>query len=256
MHATTNPSLILKAVQKPDYQPLMQELVSRFRGKPLDEVMDRLLVRFGCEILSLIPGRVSTEVDARLSFDTAATVARGKRLIAMYQAQGIAKERILIKVASTWEGIRAAEVLQGGGAVRREEGHVALVVAVVAHQVRDLLHDQDDPDGRHHAFDHGVGNVVPDGSQFGQAKEQLKKSRQNDRGKEERKRSEVGNRHQYDGSQACSRAGNADGRTAQSAHYDPANNTGDNPRHGRSAGSQRDAQTQGQGHEKNNHRSR
>ena len=77
--ATTNPSLILKAVQKADYQPLMQEQVTRFRGKPLDEVMDRLLVRFGCEILSLIPGRVSTEVDARLSFDSAATLARGER---------------------------------------------------------------------------------------------------------------------------------------------------------------------------------
>ena len=86
--ATTNPSLILKAVQKADYQPLMQELVTRFRGKPLDEVMDRLLVRFGCEILSLIPGRVSTEVDARLSFDSAATLARGERLIALYKAEG------------------------------------------------------------------------------------------------------------------------------------------------------------------------
>ena len=84
-------------------------------------------------------------------------------------------------------------------------------VHVVAHQVRDLLHDQDNPDGRHHAFNHGVGNVVPDGSQFGQAKEQLEKSRQNDCRKKEWKRSEVGNCHQYDGRQACSRAGNADG---------------------------------------------
>jgi len=81
--ATTNPSLILKAVQKPEYAPLMTEAVSRWRGQPLDEVMDRLIVRFGCEILSLIPGRVSTEVDARLSFDTAATVARGERIIAL-----------------------------------------------------------------------------------------------------------------------------------------------------------------------------
>ena len=113
--ATTNPSLILKAVQKPDYQPLMQELVSRFRGKPLDEVMDRLLVRFGCEILSLIPGRVSTEVDARLSFDSAATLARGERLIALYKAEGIAAERVLIKVAATWEGIVAAKELECRG---------------------------------------------------------------------------------------------------------------------------------------------
>jgi transaldolase len=113
--ATTNPSLILKAVQLPDYAPLLSDTVSRFRGRPLDEVMDRLLVRFGCEILAIIPGRVSTEVDARLSFDTAATVARGERLIALYQAEGIAKERVLIKVASTWEGIQAAAQLERQG---------------------------------------------------------------------------------------------------------------------------------------------
>ncbi|NBX04520.1 MAG: transaldolase [Betaproteobacteria bacterium] len=113
--ATTNPSLILKAVQKPDYAPLLSAAVAAHRGRPLDEVMDHLLVRFGCEILSIIPGRVSTEIDARLSFDTAATVARGKRLIAMYQAQGIAKERVLIKVAATWEGIQAAAQLQQAG---------------------------------------------------------------------------------------------------------------------------------------------
>ena len=74
--ATTNPSLILKAVQKPDYAPLLQSTVDAWRGRGVDEVIDRLLVRFGCEILSIIPGRVSTEVDARLSFDTSATVAR------------------------------------------------------------------------------------------------------------------------------------------------------------------------------------
>jgi len=113
--ATTNPSLILKAVQKPDYAPLLSAAVAAHRGRPLDEVMDHLLVRFGCEILSIIPGRVSTEIDARLSFDTPATVARGKRLIAMYQAQGIAKERVLIKVAATWEGIQAAAQLQQAG---------------------------------------------------------------------------------------------------------------------------------------------
>ncbi len=113
--ATTNPSLILKAVQKPDYAPLLQETVRQYRGRPLDEIMDRLLVRFGCEILSIIPGRVSTEVDARLSFDTNATVARGERLIELYQAQGIVVDRILIKVAATWEGIQAAEQLERRG---------------------------------------------------------------------------------------------------------------------------------------------
>jgi transaldolase len=113
--ATTNPSLILKAVQKPDYAPLLQDTVAQFRGRPLDEVMDRLLVRFGCEILSIIPGRVSTEVDARLSFDTNASVARGERLIALYQSHGIASDRVLIKVAATWEGIAAAEQLERRG---------------------------------------------------------------------------------------------------------------------------------------------
>jgi len=113
--ATTNPSLILKAVQKADYQPLMADTLARFRGRGLDETMDRLLVRFGCEILSLIPGRVSTEVDARLSFDTQATVARGERIIELYQAEGIHIDRVLIKVAATWEGIKAAEKLEQRG---------------------------------------------------------------------------------------------------------------------------------------------
>ena len=113
--ATTNPSLILKAVQKADYQPLLNDTMSRFKSRPLDEIMDRLLVRFGCEILSIIPGRVSTEVDARLSFDTMATVTRGERLIELYQAEGIHIDRVLIKVAATWEGIRAAEKLEQRG---------------------------------------------------------------------------------------------------------------------------------------------
>lgn len=113
--ATTNPSLILKAVQKPDYAHLLQETVQRFRGRPLDEVMDRLLVRFGTEILKLVPGRVSTEVDARLSFDTEASIARAERLIELYQAEAVPTERVLIKVASTWEGIQAAARLQQRG---------------------------------------------------------------------------------------------------------------------------------------------
>jgi transaldolase len=113
--ATTNPSLILKAVQKPEYAPLLSETVARFRGRPLDEVMDRLLVRFGCEILRIIPGRVSTEVDARLSFDADASFSRGERLIELYQAEGIPVDRVLIKVAATWEGIQAAGRLQRRG---------------------------------------------------------------------------------------------------------------------------------------------
>ena len=113
--ATTNPSLILKAVKKPDYAPLLKDTVAQFRDRPLDETMDRLLVRFGCEILSIIPGRVSTEVDARLSFDTNATVARGERIIELYQAQGIHIDRVLIKVAATWEGIEAARRLEDRG---------------------------------------------------------------------------------------------------------------------------------------------
>ena len=113
--ATTNPSLILKTVQKPDYQQILKDTVTRFHGQAPDEIMDRLLVRFGCEILSLIPGRVSTEVDARLSFDSSASVTRAERIIALYQAEGIAVDRVLIKVASTWEGIQAAGQLQRKG---------------------------------------------------------------------------------------------------------------------------------------------
>ena len=113
--ATTNPSLILKAVQKPEYAPLLKETVAAHRGKPLDELVDRLLVRFGTEILSIIPGRVSTEVDARLSFDEDATYTRAERLIELYQAAGVPTDRVLIKIASTWEGIRAAERLQQRG---------------------------------------------------------------------------------------------------------------------------------------------
>ena len=113
--ATTNPSLILKAVQKPEYQPLLSQTVQQYRDRPLDEIMDRLLVAFGREILALIPGRVSTEVDARLSFDTAATVARAERLIELYQGAGLPTDRVLIKIAATWEGIQAAAQLERKG---------------------------------------------------------------------------------------------------------------------------------------------
>jgi len=113
--ATTNPSLILKSVQKAEYAHLLADTVARFRDRPLDQIVDRLLVRFGCEILGRVPGRVSTEVDARLSFDSAATVARAERLIELYQAEGVPTDRVLIKIAATWEGIQAAAQLEQRG---------------------------------------------------------------------------------------------------------------------------------------------
>ena len=113
--ATTNPSLILKAVQKPEYAPLLTDAVAKYGSQGKDEVMNRLLVAFGCEILKHIPGRVSTEVDARLSFDTEATVARARRIIELFAAEGVGKERVLIKMASTWEGIQAAAQLEREG---------------------------------------------------------------------------------------------------------------------------------------------
>jgi transaldolase len=113
--ATTNPSLILKAVQKDEYRHLLEKAAHDHRGAGTAAIVDRLLVAFGVEILKIIPGRVSTETDARLSFDTEATIVKGRALIALYEAAGISKERILIKIASTWEGIRAAEVLQREG---------------------------------------------------------------------------------------------------------------------------------------------
>ena len=113
--ATTNPSLILKAVQKPEYAPLLADAVAKFGAQGKDEVMNRLLVAFGCEILKHIPGRVSTEVDARLSFDTEATVARARRIIELFAAEGVSKDRVLIKMASTLEGIQAAAQLEREG---------------------------------------------------------------------------------------------------------------------------------------------
>ncbi|MBW7894633.1 MAG: transaldolase [Opitutaceae bacterium] len=114
--ATTNPSLILKAAGMPDYAWLLDQAVrDAGRGAAVDEIMDRLLVLFGLEILKIVPGRVSTEVDARLSFDTAGTVAKARDIIARYERAGAARERILIKIASTWEGIKAAEQLEKEG---------------------------------------------------------------------------------------------------------------------------------------------
>jgi transaldolase len=115
LDATTNPSLIFKAVQKDEYKPLLAKAIKDNPGAKPAEVIDALLILFGLEILKLIPGRVSTEVDARLSFDTEATIEKARKLIGFYEKNGIARERILIKIASTWEGIRAAEVLQKEG---------------------------------------------------------------------------------------------------------------------------------------------
>jgi len=119
--ATTNPSLILKAAQMPAYKSLVEEAVAENRKSGpsgdalLGRIMDTLLVLFGIEILKIVPGRVSTETDADLSFDTASLIDKAHRFIAMYKENGIGKERVLIKIASTWEGIRAAETLQKEG---------------------------------------------------------------------------------------------------------------------------------------------
>lgn len=113
--ATTNPSLILKAVQNPDYEHLLHDTVAAHKGKPMEAIVDEVLVRFGLEILKVVPGRVSTEVDARLSFDTAGSIARAKHLMDLYERAGIGRERVLIKVAATWEGIQAAKALEHEG---------------------------------------------------------------------------------------------------------------------------------------------
>jgi transaldolase len=119
--ATTNPSLILQAAGKPEYQHLLAQAVADGKatgmtGKALTEaILDRILILFGLEILKIVPGRVSTEVDARLSFDTQATIDKAHQLIAAYEQEGHSRERILIKIASTWEGIKAAEALAQEG---------------------------------------------------------------------------------------------------------------------------------------------
>ncbi|HEB92166.1 MAG TPA: transaldolase [Gammaproteobacteria bacterium] len=119
--ATTNPSLLYKAAQMPQYQPLVQSAIEygQAKGGSAEQrrllTLDKIAVNFGQEILASVPGRVSTEVDARLSFDTAATIARAEQLIALYREAGVDSSRILIKIAATWEGIRAAEVLEKKG---------------------------------------------------------------------------------------------------------------------------------------------
>lgn len=112
--ATTNPSLLLKVAQDAQYAEIIDKAVASANGD-LGDAVDNFGVDIGCEILKIIPGRVSTEVDARLSFDTAATVAKAKKLIALYKERGVEKDRILIKIASTWEGIKAAEQLEKEG---------------------------------------------------------------------------------------------------------------------------------------------
>jgi transaldolase len=119
--ATTNPSLILKAAGLPQYKHLVDDAIAYAKGHGHDTnhklklAMQKLAVNFGCEILKLIPGRVSTEVDARLSFDKDASIQQAEELIALYEQQGISHDRILIKIASTWEGIEAAKVLEERG---------------------------------------------------------------------------------------------------------------------------------------------
>ncbi len=119
--ATTNPSLILQAANKAEYADLVDQAVTALADSDLtgaaliEAIIDRLLIIFGKEILAIVPGRVSTEVDARLSFDTEGTIAKAKQLIAMYEADGVDRQRVLIKIASTWEGIKAAETLEKEG---------------------------------------------------------------------------------------------------------------------------------------------
>jgi len=119
--ATTNPSLILKAVTTPEYASLLEEIINSANSLSselsvqIEEAADRLIVAIGCEILKNVSGRISTEVDARLSFDTQATIEKARKLIGLYEYQGISRNRVLIKIASTWEGIRAAEQLEKEG---------------------------------------------------------------------------------------------------------------------------------------------
>jgi transaldolase len=112
--ATTNPSLLLASAEDPRYRPLAEKAIHDAGGDPV-AAMDRMFVAFGCEILKHVAGRVSTEVDARLSFDSEASMRKARELVALYEKQGVARERVLIKLASTWEGIRAAQKLEREG---------------------------------------------------------------------------------------------------------------------------------------------
>jgi transaldolase len=175
--ATTNPSLIYKAAAMPEYAELLERVLQGVRTENIPDAdrlelaMDRLSVAFGCEILRLVPNRVSTEVDARLSFDCEASVTKARELIALYEAAGIAKERVLIKLAATWEGIRAAEILSKEGihcnltllfsfaqAVACAEAKVQLISPFVG-RIMDWYKKESGCDGYAAAEDPGVLSV-------------------------------------------------------------------------------------------------
>ena len=143
--ATTNPSLILAATKIERYGNLLEQAVAENKNSDLtgaaliDKITDRLLILFGTEILKIVPGRVSTETDARLSFDTEALVTKGRDLIALYEKHGTSRERVLIKIASTWEGIRAAEILQAEGIKCNLTLLFALVQAVACAEAKIQL---------------------------------------------------------------------------------------------------------------------
>ena len=121
LDATTNPSLILQAATKPQYAHIIDQVITDRKNsglsgaKRIEDIIDNILIAFGLEILKIVPGRVSTETDARLSFDTDGTIAKARELIALYEKAGVSRDRVLIKIASTWEGIKAAEVVQREG---------------------------------------------------------------------------------------------------------------------------------------------
>ncbi len=169
--ATTNPSLILKAVGKDAYKPLLNETVAAHKGESPTDVIDHVLIAFGLKILKIVPGRVSTEVDARLSFDTAATVAKAHQLIGLYDHHGIGRDRVLIKIASTWEGIRAAESLEREGihvnmtllfsmaqAIEAAEAGATLISPFVG-RITDWYKKSEGKDGYAPADDPGVKSV-------------------------------------------------------------------------------------------------
>ena len=169
--ATTNPSLILKAVGIEANKPLFQKTVRAHAKESAVELIDRVMIAFGLEILKIIPGRVSTETDARLSFDTAALIAKAHRLIALYEAEGIARERVLIKLSSTWEGIRAAEALEREGihcnmtllfslpqAIESAEAGATLISPFVG-RITDWYKKAEGKDGYAPADDPGVHSV-------------------------------------------------------------------------------------------------
>jgi transaldolase len=176
--ATTNPSLLYKAAQQPQYKPLLDDAIDYAKGRSNEleqqalDMMDKLAVNFGSRILEIIPGRVSTEVDARLSFDTEATVRRAEHLIALYQQHSIDPQRILIKIASTWEGIRAAERLERQGihcnltlmfsltqAVACAEAGVTLISPFVG-RILDWYKQSEGVEGYAPADDPGVKSVT------------------------------------------------------------------------------------------------